>query len=54
MKKLEFNQMENLLGGLTDRHWGCGIAGIAAGLAVPGPWSPFIGGLITLSCFLLN
>jgi hypothetical protein len=54
MKKLQLNQMENLSGGLTSRQKGCGLAGLAAGLAAPGPWSPLVGGLVTASCFYLN
>jgi hypothetical protein len=54
MKKLELNQMENLSGGSKSRYWGCALGGIAAGLSVPGPWSPIVGGLATASCFLLN
>ncbi|MDR7209772.1 hypothetical protein [Flavobacterium piscis] len=53
MKKLELTQMENLQGGLTSRHWGCGLAGLAAGI-VAGPLGPIVGGMVTASCFLLN
>ena len=52
MKKLELNQMENLEGGLTARHWGCALTGLSAGLAAG--CNPLVGGLATAACFLLN
>ncbi|WP_428231170.1 hypothetical protein [Flavobacterium sp.] len=50
MKKLELDQMENLKGGLTSRQVGCGVYGLAAGIA--SGFNPLVGGLTTLACFL--
>jgi hypothetical protein len=52
MKKLSFEQMESLKGGLTKRQAGCFYLGLAAGIA--SGMNPIVGGLSTLACFLLH
>jgi hypothetical protein len=52
MKKLSFEQMESLKGGLTKRQVGCFYLGLAAGIA--SGMNPIVGGLSTLACFLLH
>lgn len=52
MKKLELTEMENLEGGLTPRQVGCGVYGLAAGIA--SGMNPLVGGLTTLACFLVT
>jgi len=51
MKNLELKQMEEVNGGgLTPRQVGCGLYGLAAGLAAG--CNPLVGGITTLACFL--
>lgn len=52
MKTLNFEQMENLKGGLTKRQVGCFYLGLAAGIA--SGLNPVVGGLSTLACFMLH
>jgi hypothetical protein len=52
MKTLNFEQMENLKGGLSNRQVGCFYLGLAAGIACG--LNPIVGGLSTLACFLLH
>jgi hypothetical protein len=52
MKTLTLEQMEAINGGLTKRHWGCFLTGLAAGVA--SGLNPVVGGLATAACFLLN
>jgi hypothetical protein len=52
MKKLNFEQMEKITGGLTKRQAGCFYLGLAAGVA--SGLNPVVGGLTTLACFLLH
>jgi hypothetical protein len=52
MKPLSFEQMEAIEGGLTSRHWGCALQGLAAGIA--SGMNPIVGGLVTTACFLLT
>ena len=52
---MSFEQMENVLGGVTraERNAGCASLGLAAGLAsFWNPFCPLIGGLTTLGCML--
>ena len=52
MKTLSLEQMESIKGGMTARHWGCFLTGLAAGVA--SGMNPIVGGLVTTACFLLN
>jgi hypothetical protein len=52
MKRLDLSQMENLVGGFTNRQIGCFYLGLSAGIAAG--CNPVVGGLTTLACFFLN
>ena len=52
MKQLSIERMEKIEGGLTNRHWGCALKGLAAGIA--SGMNPIVGGIVTTACFLLT
>lgn len=54
MKKLDFQSMEKVIGGVSrdERNVGCGVLGVAAGMAAG--FNPIVGGLTTLGCMLIT
>ncbi|MDR0573947.1 MAG: hypothetical protein LBG96_07975 [Tannerella sp.] len=54
MKKLNFEQMEVVRGGVSRaaRNAGCAALGLAAGIA--SGCNPLVGGLTTLGCMLIT
>jgi hypothetical protein len=54
MRELSFEQIEEVQGGRHTRaqHAGCAAIGLAMGIA--SGFNPLVGGLATLSCYLLH
>jgi hypothetical protein len=52
MKEMTFEQMESINGGLSGCDFGCGLLGLAAGVA--SGFDILVGGLTTMGCFYVS